>query len=230
MARIYTYPNDAKLQDDDAWIGTNKLDLATVQFTAQKIADYLNLDGKISVNSQINYKYEFGQLSAESTMTQETGPGNESFVNLSEINVHKYDITGQVVANFLNILVGSQILISEFNEINHFGHYELQSFVQNSTNPDFYTLTINEINSNGALINNNYYHISLLNLGTDKNYTHTQNSVSAVWTINHNLNKKPSVTVVDSGDSVVHGEILYTSLNSLTITFSGGFTGKAYLN
>ena len=230
MARIYTYPNDEAIRDEDAWIGTNYPDLATVQFTAQKIANYLNLQGKVSVNSQINYKYEYGQLSAENTLTQDTGPGGESFVNLSVINVHKYDISGQLVPNFLNTLVGSQILISEFNEINHFGHYELQSVTQNLTNPDFYTLTINEINSNGALVNENYYHISLLNTGTDKNYTHEQNIPSAVWTINHNLNKKPSVTVVNSGDLVVYGDVEYITLNSLKITFSGGFTGKAYLN
>ena len=70
---------------------------------------------------------------------------------------------------------------------------------------------------------------------TDATYTHNQSAASATWTITHNLNKFPSVTVIDSGDSVVQGEILYNSANQLTLTFYAGggtsaFSGKAYLN
>ena len=66
-------------------------------------------------------------------------------------------------------------------------------------------------------------------------YTHNQSAASATWTITHNLNKFPSVTVIDSGDSVVQGEILFNSANQLTLTFYAGggtsaFSGKAYLN
>ena len=69
----------------------------------------------------------------------------------------------------------------------------------------------------------------------DATYTHNQSTASATWTITHNLNKFPSVTVIDSGDSVVQGEILYNSANQLTLTFYAGgvasaFSGKAYLN
>jgi len=66
--------------------------------------------------------------------------------------------------------------------------------------------------------------------GSDSHYTHTQSLPSATWDIEHNLNKKASVTVVDSADNVVYGDIEYTDLNSLTITFNGAFSGKAYLN
>ena len=40
---------------------------------------------------------------------------------------------------------------------------------------------------------------------TDQTYTYTQNGSSHTWVITHNLNKFPSVTVIDSGDSVVVG-------------------------
>lgn len=66
--------------------------------------------------------------------------------------------------------------------------------------------------------------------GTDKHYVFTQEVASNVWNITHNLNKFPSVTIVDSGGSVVEGDITYIDNNSLTVTFVGGFTGKAYLN
>ena len=66
-------------------------------------------------------------------------------------------------------------------------------------------------------------------------YTHNQSSISHTWTITHSLNRYPSVTVVDSGNTVVAGTIVYNSANQLTVTFfSGGntlqFSGKAYLN
>jgi hypothetical protein len=65
---------------------------------------------------------------------------------------------------------------------------------------------------------------------SDAHYVHTQNVSSATWTINHGLNKKPSVTVVDSAKRTVHGQIEYIDNNSLQITFKSGFKGEAYLN
>lgn len=61
-------------------------------------------------------------------------------------------------------------------------------------------------------------------------YTHTQASASATWTITHNLNCFPSVTVVDSAGSVVIGEVVYISANVVSVTFIAAFAGKAYLN
>lgn len=61
-------------------------------------------------------------------------------------------------------------------------------------------------------------------------YTHTQNVPSTTWSVTHNLGKRPSVTIVDTGDNVVIGEIQYTNDNSLVLTFSAAFSGKAYFN
>ena len=69
----------------------------------------------------------------------------------------------------------------------------------------------------------------------DITYTHNQSSTSDTWTITHNLNRFPSVTVVDSADTIVYGTVVYNSANQLTITFfqagsALAFSGKAYLN
>jgi hypothetical protein len=64
----------------------------------------------------------------------------------------------------------------------------------------------------------------------DANFVFTQTSPSATWVVNHNLNKYCSVTVVDSADSVVYGEVFYNSLNQVTLTFAGAFSGKAFFN
>lgn len=64
----------------------------------------------------------------------------------------------------------------------------------------------------------------------DSHFTHDQNTSSATWSVAHNLGKKPSVTIVDSADSVLYGQIEYTDLNNLTITLSAPTSGKAYIN
>jgi hypothetical protein len=61
-------------------------------------------------------------------------------------------------------------------------------------------------------------------------YEHTQNAVSSSWVITHNLGFKPNVTVVDSAGTIYEGEITYTNSNSLTVSFSQAFSGKAYLS
>lgn len=64
----------------------------------------------------------------------------------------------------------------------------------------------------------------------DKNYIHEQMSSSQVWDIEHNLNKYPSVSIIDSGGNEVLGDINYTSKNHITIKFSSAFSGSAFLN
>jgi hypothetical protein len=64
----------------------------------------------------------------------------------------------------------------------------------------------------------------------DANFVYTQSSPSSVWVVTHNLNKYCSVTVVDSADNIVVGEVLYNSVNQVTLTFAGAFSGKAFFN
>lgn len=66
--------------------------------------------------------------------------------------------------------------------------------------------------------------------GGDKHFTFTQSTPSNTWTITHNLGKHPSITVVDSANNVVEGDYEYIDNNNVVLTFSGAFSGKAYLN
>ena len=67
-------------------------------------------------------------------------------------------------------------------------------------------------------------------VGADLNFTFNQSPASAVWTINHNLNKFPNYTVIDSSGDEVEGDVTYINNNQLTLTFSAAFSGTAYLN
>lgn len=64
----------------------------------------------------------------------------------------------------------------------------------------------------------------------DKHFEFTQSSPSSTWTINHNLGKRPSVTVVDSAGTEWHSEAQHVSDNTCVVKFAAPFSGKAFLN
>lgn len=65
---------------------------------------------------------------------------------------------------------------------------------------------------------------------TSQTFVFEQGIPSTEWIINHNLNKFPSVTLVDSSGRQFKAQIDYTDLNNLTVSMNGGTAGKAYLN
>lgn len=72
--------------------------------------------------------------------------------------------------------------------------------------------------------------IGNLSSGSDSNYVHNQSQSLDTWSITHNLNKYPSVTVIDSAGSKVEGSVTYISNEEIKIEFSSPFSGKAILN
>lgn len=66
--------------------------------------------------------------------------------------------------------------------------------------------------------------------GGDKSYEFNQLSPKKIWNIPHGLNKRPSVTIVDSGGTEVKGDVKYDDNNNATISFTAAFAGIAYLN
>lgn len=66
--------------------------------------------------------------------------------------------------------------------------------------------------------------------GGDLNYVHYQSTPSEKWLINHNLGKYPSVSIVNSAGSVVVGDVVILDENNVEVSFSGSFSGIAYIN
>jgi hypothetical protein len=230
MAIIYSYPFDIDVQDADAWVGTNAGNRKTKQFTALAVAEYLNKHGRISVSGQMVYKLSNNAYGGSGTISLPSG-GGSNFSDITSLIVSVNDISPQYVVNFLNYLVGSQILISEQNDVNNFGHYSIVSYVI-TANPNYYLMTLALIGSNGAAVVDEYYDMALFTLsdGSDKSYVFVQGVPATTWTIQHDLQKFPSITVIDTADTVVIGQYTYINNNNVTLTFSAGFAGKAYLN
>lgn len=56
-----------------------------------------------------------------------------------------------------------------------------------------------------------------------------QASPAATWVINHGLNRYPSVTLFDDTNTVFLTDIIYSSLNTVTVVNSSPITGTAIL-
>jgi len=66
--------------------------------------------------------------------------------------------------------------------------------------------------------------------GVDATYIHNQIAASTVWLVEHNLGKKPSVSIVDSAETLIIGDVIYLDNNRCQIELSMTVSGKAYCN
>ncbi len=92
---------------------------------------------------------------------------------------------------------------------------------------------INEDTANQVIVNQDSPNQVVVRLaasgGNTRRSVFNQEVASATWVITHSLGGKPSVTIVDSADTHVFGEVQYNSNTQVTVTFSAAFSGKAYL-
>jgi hypothetical protein len=82
----------------------------------------------------------------------------------------------------------------------------------------------------GRLIESVNGQVGVVYIQEDRYYIHEQGTPASSWTIQHDLGKKPSVTIIDSANTVVEGQIEYINDNIVTLTFNGAFSGKAIFN
>lgn len=64
----------------------------------------------------------------------------------------------------------------------------------------------------------------------DKNYVYTQTTPSALWTVNHGLDKRCSVQIVDENFKEIIGEITWVNNNTITVEFNTAIIGYVYCN
>ena len=226
MARISSYPRDLDVVDNDSWIGTSVPGLQTRNFTAAAVAKYLNIKGKISISAQMVFKFTD---KATPTSGEFSGPADGSaLAAITTVDISGIDVSGQNTVEFMEYLVGNDILISEQNNISNFGHFNITSYTVKGT---VYTLVLANIGGNGNLDLDKFYDFAVFTLSSpDKTFEFTQGVPALVWTIQHNLNKFPSVSVVDTANTVVNSQVDYIDENNITINNTAQFAGKAYLN
>ena len=229
MARISSYPLDATIQDKDAWIGSDSITRATKQYTAEAVAKYLNINGKISISGQMIFKF----VDNATGTADFSGPADGSAMTaITTIQLSIIDKADQNVVKFIEYLVGNNVLIGEQNNISTFGHFTIDSYTATAGSANLYTLNLTNIGGNGNITDKLLYDFAVFTLSSQgaPTFQFTQGAPATTWNIQHNLGKFPSITVIDSGNTVVTGEYTYTDNNNVVLSFSAAFAGKAYLN
>jgi len=236
MARIKTYSNDTVVVANDKWIGSDsQAKFATKNYTAQSVADFINEKG--NQLQSLRYKYK---------STPPRNPGTISFSPYKANNVPFSTITSWILSDselkspedissfYSSPLVGSDVLVTQCDDITQWAIYEWDSVTDVPNEKLFSNIGLSYRTGLGGLINDEDYFISLLSYASntpgDKNKVISIDVASSVWILEHNLNKYPAVSIVNSANVTVYGDIVYDTLNKVTVTFNAAHTGKAFFN
>jgi hypothetical protein len=240
MARISTYGIDGVPELGDKVIGTDSAvaaNLATKNYSLGEVVALFNKKNSIGVADQTIYLFQDDIQDGRESGTVSFGGGGgigTPFSSVTTFLMSKSAAGGQSRAQYTPLFVGKDIILAELGNINNFGSYKVVSIETNVIETDFFDVTVENYYSNGSFSKDAHYIFSeFVNPSSDegdKNFVFTQAVPSETWTIQHDLDKFPSVSVVNNNNILMYGNTTYTDKNNLTINFSAGFSGKAYLN
>lgn len=180
MGRIIGYQYDDNVQDGDAWIGSEDGGGRTKQYTAEAVANYLNIQGKISIVGQMTYEYVVGPQGGIGTFSLfEGGTSPVAFSAITKLTLSNQDISEQRVVEYLDLLVGSDMIISESGQISTFGYYSIDGYVVNATNSDYYDLSVTFKSGNGAMEADKVYETQNFTLAAEENISTLQTTIDS---------------------------------------------------
>lgn len=228
MARISTYNLDNTVSKNDKVIGTDSSGSSTKNFKLSDVIQLVNDSGLLNIGDLLTFQYNTNNSYGSLNLTT----GGPSFSTISEITVSHSDLSNQNIKDLLDYLVGQNIIISQTDNKNNFGHFVFNGLTQvGSTN--FSVMSISHLESNDGLAFNKYYTMSLSSKGqSDKNFVSNDITFSAGigQVVNHNLGKRPTVVLVDSAGTEVVADIQHNSTTQITVTTTSSFTGTIYAN
>lgn len=254
MARINQYTQDENVTFGDKLLGSDSGG-STRNFSLQSISDFFKENNASGVVGQFVWQHKASTPS--SGQMQAVFSSGSTFANLTSIKVSKYtkgDTTNSK-QNILSNFVGKDILLVETSDQDNHGIYNIQSIAVindgNGDPTDNYTISLSYQNKgNGSLVANKHYAFVVFGGGADKTQeltftssnfatsggsllTETISGSAMPYVIfNHNLNKKPSITVEQEGSpgQIAMMPVKYINNNTVRVYFTGTTSGKIYAN
>lgn len=237
MARIKQYPTDTTITGGDKLVGTDVgNNNATRSYQIETIGQYFSKTGSAD-GSKLGFQYNYAGLYLNNTLSSgefryqvnPTAPAQYGWANITGIAFSKYTVNLVDIAPIIDLFLNQVIKITDISASGstNYGVYEITAITSLS---NAYLFSLTHKGSSGEPTASSITFANTGNTTADRFFTFNQASASATWTIQHNLEKYPSVTVIDSANDIVYGNTTYTDENNLTITFSAPFSGKAYLN
>lgn len=232
MARVNTYNTDTDISGNDKVLGSD-ISGATKNYPLKKIGEYFANKSVITAEGQLSFRHIVG-LSDRVKGDFWVGDSNSEaqLADVSQFVVSKHMFEDSLdVSYMLRTIIASRFVIVEVGNPNIRGEYFVTSSYDYEDDNNFIVIDVTAVNTNGSLTDEAYYVFSNTTTTVgDKKYAHEQSSAAATWTITHNLDKQPAVSVVDSTNNIIICEVEYTSLNQVELRFSTPYSGKAYFN
>jgi hypothetical protein len=144
------------------------------------------------------------------------------------INV-QMPVTVPIALPYLQRFIGYDIIIQDVRSLGRFGVYTLTALTQVQGN--IYNMELEFVTGNNNIQALQYYSIQIdIVEGFDSHYEFVQGVPATTWDITHNLDKFPSISVVDTADTTVIGSYDYVTKDRVILSFSEPFAGRAFLN
>ena len=228
MPRITSYTQDTDITKEDKVFGSDSGG-STKNYSLEGISNFFKHTNAAGVVGQFVWQYK--NATPEVGQVKPTFSTGSTFANVTSLKVSKY-IKGDTnsMQNILSLIAGKDILLIDTSDQDNYGLFSVSSVTQDGSTDNYDIALLYKGSGNGTLVVDKHYALVAFGGGTDKTYTHTQNSGATTWSVTHNLGKQPSVTVVDVNNVQGYGIVTHTNANELTITFPGNTTGKAYCN
>ncbi len=163
MARINSYVTDVNVQALDKWVGTDFAGGITKNFTAENVAIFLNKANAVGIAGQSNFFFQTDILQERfnGSISFDAGSGDGTALSsITSLKFSKYSSNNKVIIDYLQNLVGGQILLCQVDDINAFAVYTLNSLTQDPIETDFYDASLTSTASNGNIIDGKYYGVS----------------------------------------------------------------------
>jgi len=246
-----SYPSGIPIEDQDLFVGTKAYNNRTVNYTAQGVADYLNINSKVAIGGQMSFQFTIVP-NIPKTIAFEGGLGNNTaFSAITKLIVSAIDLSTANITIFLNYLNNSQVLLSQQNQPNFFGHYKITGYTQIGTSA-FYELDLEFIGGNGTIIDKQYYDLVSFVLSTEApstewgditgdiedqtdliDYISSQVTTPTLQSVTDEGYTTTNSIIIDNNENLtsfeINGyELIATDLGSNTPTFQLGFDGLMY--
>ena len=220
MARINTYSTDTTVQNNDKLLGSNA-DGTTRNFSVEDISAFQANTNSAAIIGQLPYIYHNNSFGGNSSrqagsITINTTDTTTAFSSVTTLKFSKTPngYTSDVVA-VLTAFLNKDIIVSSNDDPNNFATYKCTAVTQDSSETDFYDLSLTYIAGNGNLEVGKFYSTSR-DISTSENTTYDISIPSGTTSLRLTGSDASADDIVISGSGGV--TVSRTSANILDIS------------
>jgi len=179
MARISTYVSDTTVEQTDKFLGSNSGG-NTKNFKVSDVSKHLRATNSAGVGGQLTFVYHdtnnngLGERQPGTITFDAGGASVVAFSGITTIKISKFpNGSTNSAVNLINTFLNKNIIITDTEDQDQFGVYEVTAITQDSSETNFYDLSVTLIGSlsNGNLNNLKSYSISATTVGISGDIT-----------------------------------------------------------